>query len=120
MLDLSPGEFEGKFPVTRGDYLFVPLKRLHTLFRMRPNYLALAQYLDQKNLRGLCVFTPETIDRESIVHTRFFAPHLGINEDPVTGTAQAQLSVCLFESGILELKEGRCVYQGEQGDAGHC
>lgn len=117
ILDVRPGEFDGKFPITKSDFLFVPLKRLHTLFTMRPNFFAMAQYLEQKNLKGMSVFTTETIDRESIVHSRFFAPHLGVNEDPVTGSAQAQLSVCLFEYGLLDLKDGRCVYQGEQGDA---
>jgi PhzF family phenazine biosynthesis protein len=77
----------------------------------------MAQFLEMKHLRGMSLFTTETIDRESIVHSRFFAPHLGINEDPVTATAQAHLSVCLFEFGILDLRDGRCVYQGEQGDA---
>jgi len=117
VLDLRPAEFEGKFPITRGDILFVPIKRLHTLFTLRPNYLAMAHFLEQKHLRGMSLFTTETIDRESIVHSRFFAPHLGVNEDPVTATAQAQLSVCLFEFGVLDLRDGRCVYQGEQGDA---
>jgi trans-2,3-dihydro-3-hydroxyanthranilate isomerase len=93
------------------------VKRLHTLFTIQPNFLAMSNYLRQRNLRGICVYTTETIDRESIVHARVFAPHVGINEDPVTGTVQGQLSVCLFENGLLELKDGRCLYQAEQGDA---
>lgn len=117
ILDLTTAEFENRFPISRTDYLFIAVKRLHTLFTLRPNYLAMAAYLEQRHLRGVCVFTTETIDRESIVHSRFFAPHIGINEDPVTGTVQGQLSVCLFENGLLDLKDGRCVYQGEQGDA---
>ncbi len=117
ILDLRTADFESRFPITRSDYLFVAVKRLHSLFGMQPNYLAMAEYLEQRNLRGICVFTTETIDRESIVHSRFFAPHVGVNEDPVTATVQAQLSVCLFENGLLDLHDGRCVYQGEQGDA---
>ncbi len=117
ILDLRVAEFESRIPITRSDYLFVAVKRLHSLFTMQPNYLAMANYLEKRHLRGICVFTTETIDRESVVHSRFFAPHVGVNEDPVTPTVQGQLSVCLFENGLLDLRDGRCVYQGEQGDA---
>lgn len=116
-LDISQGEFENRFPITRSDYLFVPVKRLHTLFTMKPNFLQMANLLGQRNLQGMCVFTTETVDRESTVHSRFFAPHNGINEDPVTGLMQGQLGVYLFDNGFLDITDGRSVFQAEQGDA---
>ncbi|HYQ86496.1 MAG TPA: PhzF family phenazine biosynthesis protein [Bacteroidota bacterium] len=117
VLNLTLSEFETHIPILRSDYLFVPVKRLHTLFSIRPNFLTMANFLDSRNLRGLCVFTTETVDRDSIVHSRFFAPNQGINEDPVTGSSHAGLAVQLFESGFLDIKNGRCVFQAEQGDA---
>ena len=117
LLNISAAEFETRIAITRCDYLLVPLKRLHTLFTLKPNMLQLSSFLSTRGLDGMCVFTTETIDRESIVHSRFFAPHQGINEDPVTGSSHGALAVCLFENGILDVKEGRCVFQGEQGDA---
>ena len=117
MLNIAATEFESRIAISKCEYLLVPLKRLHTLFTLRPNLIQLSNFLSSRNLDGLCVFTTETIDRESIVHSRFFAPHHGINEDPVTGASHGPLAVCLFENGILDIKDGRCVFQGEQGDA---
>ncbi len=117
VLNVSMSEFDNQLQIVKSDYLLVPLKRLHTLFSIKPNFLAMSNFLDSRNLRGLCAFTTETVDRESVVHSRFFAPNTGINEDPVTGSSHAPLAVHLFESGVLDLKNGRCVFQGEQGDA---
>ncbi|MBI1804413.1 MAG: PhzF family phenazine biosynthesis protein [Ignavibacteria bacterium] len=117
VLNISLSEFESRIPIVRGDYLYVPVKRLHTLFTMKPNFLTMSNFLSGRKLRGMCIFTTETVDRGSVVHSRFFAPNIGINEDPVTGSAHGPLAVHLFESGILDIQNGRCIFQGEQGDA---
>jgi len=117
LLNLSISELENKMQIAKGDYLYVPIRRLHTLFTMKPNFLAVSNFLNQRKLGGICVYTTETVDRESTVHSRFFAPNCGINEDPVTGSAHGPLAVLLYESGILEIQDGRCLFQGEQGDA---
>lgn len=117
ILNVSQSEFDKRMTILRSDYLLVPVRRLHTLFAMKPNFLLMTNYLTQYKLRGMCVFTTETIERESVVHSRFFAPHTGINEDPVTGSAHGPLAVYLFESGLLNVENGRCVFQAEQGDA---
>ncbi len=117
VLNISLSEFESRIPIIRSDYLYVPVKRLHTLFTMKPNFLTMSNFLTGRKLRGMCVFTTETVDRGSVVHSRFFAPNVGINEDPVTGSAHGPLAVHLFESGILDIQNGRCIFQGEQGDA---
>ena len=49
--------------------------------------------------------------------SRFFAPGLGINEDPVTGSANGPLGVYLFERGEVEAKGPEVTLVGEQGDA---
>ena len=77
----------------------------------------MTKFLTTHKLGGVCVYTTETIDRDSVVHSRFFAPHLGINEDPVTGSAHGPLAVLLFQNGLLNPKDGKCIFQGEQGDA---
>jgi trans-2,3-dihydro-3-hydroxyanthranilate isomerase len=117
VLNISLSEFDNRLAIIRSDYLFVPVKRLHTLFTMKPNFNTMTTFLTSRKLQGACVFTTETVDRSSAVHSRFFAPNIGINEDPVTGSAHGPLAVHLFDSGLLELQGGRCVFQGEQGDA---
>lgn len=101
ILNISLDEFESRMPIAADRYLYVPVRRLHTIFALRPNIFALSQFLANRNLSGLCVFTTETVDRDSSVHSRFFAPNVGINEDPVTGSANGPLGVFLFENGAL-------------------
>ncbi len=117
VLNISLNEFDNKMSILRSDYLFIPVRRLHTLFAMKPNFLSMTKFLMTHKLGGMCVFTTETIDRDSVVHSRFFAPHLGINEDPVTGSAHGPLAVLLYQNGLLKCDDDRCVFQGEQGDA---
>jgi trans-2,3-dihydro-3-hydroxyanthranilate isomerase len=117
LLNITQGEFDGAFPALRDKYLFVAVKRLHTLFTMKPNFVMMSYFLESRNLHGLCVFTTETVDRESKIHSRFFAPNDGINEDPVTGSSHAPLAVILYQNGIIKAQDGKCVFQGEQGDA---
>jgi PhzF family phenazine biosynthesis protein len=117
VLNVPLEEFDSHFPIVIAGDLFVPVKRLHTLFGMKPNMSALEQFLSNRKMRGLCVFTQETVERSSAFHSRFFAPHLGINEDPVTGSANGPLAAYLFERGALDASEERLEVVGEQGDA---
>jgi PhzF family phenazine biosynthesis protein len=103
-------------PIVVTNYLYVPIRRLHTIFSMKPNFFAMSQFLTNRNLSGLCVFTTETVDKGSHVHSRFFAPTVGINEDPVTGSANGPLGVYLFERGEVEASGGVVSIVGEQGD----
>ncbi len=117
VLNISLSEFDNRIPIIRSDDLYVPVKRLHTLFTMKPNFITMTNFLNARRLQGVCVFTMETVERNSTVHSRFFAPSVGINEDPVTGSAHGPLAVHLFENGLLEMRDGLCSFQGEQGDA---
>ena len=116
ILNISIEEFENRMPIVVANCLFVPIRRLHTIFSMKPNFFAMSQFLTNRNLSGLCAFTTETVDKGSHVHSRFFAPTVGINEDPVTGSANGPLGVYLFERGELVAVDGRVTIVGEQGD----
>ncbi len=117
LLRIQIEDFDGSLPIVSAGYLYVPVRRLHTVFSLSPNLPAVAQFLENKKFGGLCVFTTETIDRTSSVHSRFFAPHVGIPEDPVTGSANGPLGVYLFERGELEGAGDVLTIIGEQGDA---
>jgi PhzF family phenazine biosynthesis protein len=117
ILNISLEEFENRLPMVMDRYLYVPVRRLHTLFELKPNFFAMSQFLANRSLLGLCVFTTETVDRTSAVHSRFFAPEAGIEEDPVTGSANGPLGVYLFERGVVEASGDTVTMIGEQGDA---
>lgn len=116
ILNLNISDVESKILILRSEYLIVPIRRLHILYSIKPNYFAVTNFLNQRNLQGICVFTQETIDRESLVHIRFFAPNEGIQEDPVTGSAHGPLAVYLYENKLLEPVGGVATYIAEQGD----
>lgn len=117
ILNININDVDTKPPIMRNDFVFVPIRRLHILYSLKPNLFALTNFLNQRNLHGLCAFTFETIERDSFIHVRFFAPHEGIFEDPVTGSVHAPLAVYLFDNKILEAKDGRFEYIAEQGDS---
>jgi trans-2,3-dihydro-3-hydroxyanthranilate isomerase len=117
ILNLSLEEFENRMPIVMNRYLYVPVRRLHTLFALKPNLFAMAQFLTNRKLHGVCVFTTETVDLRSSFHSRFFAPSEGINEDPVTGSANGPLGVYLFERGEVQASGETVTLVGEQGDA---
>jgi trans-2,3-dihydro-3-hydroxyanthranilate isomerase len=117
LLGIPAVEFDSRVPILRDAYLYVFIKRLHTLFTLKPNFLNISTFLTSRNLTGLCLYTLETIDRDSKVHSRFFAPNCGINEDPVTGSSHGPLGVILHDHGLLSASDGTAAFQGEQGDA---
>jgi len=57
------------------------------------------------------VFTFDTIDEDSAYHARVFAPLYGVNEDPVTGTANGAVSSYLVKNGII--KKNKFVWNKE-------
>ena len=96
--------------------LYIPFAKLSSLFAMKPNFDKLGQVGEKNQLHGVCVFTTETVDRESDFHSRFLAPNYGVNEDPVTGSSNGPLGAYLYQQGLLKPQKGKCLATGEQGD----
>jgi trans-2,3-dihydro-3-hydroxyanthranilate isomerase len=117
LLNIQLEEFDNHMPMVVAENLYVPVRRLHTLFAMKPNVFAMAQFLTNRNIGGICVFTTETVERTSAVHSRYFAPTVGIIEDPVTGSSNGPLGVYLFERGHVKADGPTVTLIGEQGDA---
>lgn len=80
------------------DFLYVPLASQRALERARIQLPILEEALRQVALPPLYVFWrgPEA------VHSRMFAPQLGVAEDPATGSAAGPLAVYLAASGQVE------------------
>jgi PhzF family phenazine biosynthesis protein len=97
--------------------LVIPCRRLAALRGLRPAMQALGDHGRAHGLRGICVTTRETVERGSTLHSRFFAPHVGIPEDPVTGSVHASLGVYAFAIGALPRSDGIHRFVAEQGDS---
>lgn len=75
-----------------GEDCLVRLDSEQTLRACAPDFVALGKLLGERGIRGLMITSePEHSEPLDFV-ARFFAPNVGINEDPVTGSAFCALA----------------------------
>ncbi|MBX9932220.1 MAG: PhzF family phenazine biosynthesis protein [Methylobacterium sp.] len=102
-LGLSPGEIGfGRHEPSRHacgpDFIFVPLASTDALDKARVDPAGLAALGEASALYLYCV-DPEGIGHRYL--TRMFAPHLGVPEDPATGSAAAAFAGVMMEFEAL-------------------
>lgn len=90
-------------------FTFVPLTSLGAVARAKPD----ASFAKTFDGRAAYVFSGETTERGHDFHARMFAPHLGIAEDPATGSAAAAFVGVLAR--FAGLKDGEHAIAIEQG-----
>jgi len=88
------------------------IKSYDDLKNIKPDSEKVKKICDKIGAGSFHVFTFETIEPDSAYHARNFAPVYGINEDPVTGTANGAVSSYLLKHEIIKDKNLIC----EQGD----
>ncbi|MGB2868032.1 MAG: PhzF family phenazine biosynthesis protein [Bacteroidota bacterium] len=123
-LGITAKDLEKKMPVVSESYLYIPLKKLATLESLKPDFPLLIKASKLLKVLGVSLLTLDTVEKGSSVHSRFFAPAVGINEDPVTGSANGPIGVYLYNYAARagfsvrhrDLADGRIEYVGEQGD----
>jgi trans-2,3-dihydro-3-hydroxyanthranilate isomerase len=123
-LRIRPSDVQKGLPYVSESYLYLPLKKLSVVKSLDPDLSLLDSYTRATKTLGVSIFCLETIEQSSAVHSRFFAPALGIVEDPVTGSANGPLGVYLYQYAIHQdfpipsflLPDGRMEFIAEQGD----
>ncbi|HLM58528.1 MAG TPA: PhzF family phenazine biosynthesis protein [Pyrinomonadaceae bacterium] len=96
-------------------FLFVPLRTLDAARRARPRADLMERVTASLGIPPeVFVFTTETEGAYSTVHSRMFAPGLGITEDPATGGASGPLG-CYLVRHRLAACEGSADILSEQG-----
>lgn len=123
-LGIRTADLHPRLPIVGESYLYVPLRRLSRLKELDPDYSRLFDVTISMKVLGVSVFTMEVIESSSAFHSRFFAPAAGINEDPVTGSANGPLGAYVYlhadHTGLaipsMAMGDGRIEYIGEQGD----
>ena len=95
-------------------YLVVPVNFLAALSGAEPDFGAIEALTDEFDATGLYAFTFDTLEGDSTLHGRMFAPAVGIDEDPVTGTASGAVGAYLREIEAFdgELPEEMVFEQG--------
>lgn len=123
-LRIRASDVQNDLPFVSQSYLYLPLKKMSTIKSMRPDLGKLDDFTRASKTLGISVFSLETVEQSSAVHSRFYAPAVGIVEDPVTGSANGPLGVYLYQYAIRRdfpipsflLPDGRMEFIGEQGD----
>jgi trans-2,3-dihydro-3-hydroxyanthranilate isomerase len=117
LLKIGSGDRDRRFDiVSDGEHIYAALCQRDVVQKLSPEMTTLSAYLDATGHTGLCIFTTETLDRSSHVHSRLFAPNVGIPEDPVTGSANGPLGVLLAKLTGVHKGRSSLTFIGEQGD----
>lgn len=83
-------------------FLFIPLVSLETMRKIRFRLDVWQQHFSENpETQHIFAFTPETQEPASTVHSRMFAPAMGIAEDPATGAASGPLGAYLVEHEVV-------------------
>ena len=83
--------------------MIVPVRTLTAVRSIRPDASAIMDVCRRFGANGIMVFTTVTVDPTATVHTRMFAPSIGILEDPATGSASGALGAYLVQNGVIEV-----------------
>lgn len=118
MLSLDEDALEADLPlevVSCGvPFLFVPVKNLAAMRAIRFRNDVWERALGNFATSHIFVFTRETETSEGTVHSRMFAPTMGIAEDPATGAASGPLGSYLVHYGLVPAAP-RVALVSEQG-----
>jgi len=83
--------------------LIVPVRTLTAVRSIQPDAPAIMDICSRVGANGLMVFTTVTVESSATVHTRMFAPSIGILEDPATGSASGALGAYLVQNGVVDV-----------------
>jgi len=104
LINVSPEDISDDLPVeevsTGNKMLIIPVKSLSAVQDAEGNANEFKKIFGNEP-RGPYLFTRETTKLGAELHTRFFAPHLGIIEDAATGSAAGPLTGYLLKHNVF-------------------
>ncbi|GJL55157.1 MAG: phenazine biosynthesis protein PhzF [Nitrospirales bacterium] len=83
--------------------LIVPIRSLTSVKSIVPDHNAIVDICQRFGANGIMTYSTMTVEDSSTVHTRMFAPPIGIDEDPATGSASGALGAYLVKNGVVEV-----------------
>ena len=83
--------------------IIVPVRTLTAVRSIKPDADAITDLCARYGASGIMVFTTVTVDPFATVHTRVFAPPIGVLEDPATGSASGALGAYLVQHGVVDV-----------------
>jgi PhzF family phenazine biosynthesis protein len=119
ILSLSRDSIQERIPIIlqNSGNLFIYVKTLEAIKNLTPDFKKLHRLTKvNSNFTEVTVYTLETIEKGNHAHLRFFAPYYGIDEDPVTGSANGPLLLVLQKVGLVGPGTENKIFKFEQGD----
>ena len=105
LVGLTASDIASDLPVeevsTGNIMLIVPVKSLSAIQKANGNVNCLLKFFDGQAALAPYLFSLETVNAEASVHTRFFGAHIGILEDPATGSAAGPLTAYLLKHDVF-------------------
>ena len=86
-------------------FLYAPVATLAAMARIQLRQDRWVALLAGSEAQNVFVMTTETVEAESTVHSRMFAPALGVAEDPATGSASGPLAAYLLRYGLADASD---------------
>jgi trans-2,3-dihydro-3-hydroxyanthranilate isomerase len=96
-------------------HLIIPVNNMRSFSSLSPDYDRLENINRQHGILSIQLFCMETVEKDSIVHTRNFTPATGIRENAVAGDANGALGCYLVKNGVVEVPTGKVILVAEQG-----
>lgn len=81
--------------------LVIPLESLAMVQDIRPHLPVLDEVCAKAQTECIIAYSLETIRHDATAHVRVFAPPLGVDEDPATGSANGALGAYLIHHGAI-------------------
>ncbi len=120
LLGLTMDDLDQSIPImrTRDSDVILLVKTWRALVELKPDFQALRRLCEKHGIRGVCVSTLEVLSDFAHVVSRFFAPAVGINEDPVTGSVHGPLATLLTINELVPMTSTRAALNCLQGTPG--
>jgi PhzF family phenazine biosynthesis protein len=109
--DLAPAVASTGLP-----WLCLPVNFLEQLGGATPRPALIDALATEHDAAGVYAFTFDTLDADSTLHARAFAPGIGVDEDPVTGTAAGACAAYLRRVGAYD---DEAAYEDLRFEQGH-
>ncbi len=118
-LGIDQNDLDDQYPfiLQNNGNLFIYVRSLEAIKNLKPNFKELVKLSKEEgDFTEVTVFSRETVEAENDAHLRFFAPYYGIDEDPVTGSANGPLLLVMRKLGLIEKDTEGKTFTFEQGD----
>ncbi|MBD3406731.1 MAG: PhzF family phenazine biosynthesis isomerase [Candidatus Lokiarchaeota archaeon] len=106
-LGLTLADFSSINPIqtvsTGTPHLMIPVSTQRALENIRPDWIKLQELGEDADYVSLQVFTDEVRDVTSDFQARHFAPQLGVDEDPVSGSGAGAMAGYILRYGLMDI-----------------